>query len=54
MREAACANLAFLNVQLDFAKNAACKPDQDISDANSEAKTLVIQAQEDWAIAGES
>jgi acetate kinase len=53
-REAASANLAFLGVHLDSEKNAACKPDQDISAANSQVKTLVIQAQEDWAIACES
>lgn len=53
-REATCGNLAFLGVKLDRAKNAACKPDQDISAANSQAKTLVIEAQEDWAIACES
>jgi acetate kinase len=51
VRDAACANLAFLGVELNPESNAACKPDQDISAASSRAKTLVIQAQEDWAIA---
>jgi acetate kinase len=51
VREAACATLAFLGVQLDAEKNAACAPDQDISAATAPARTLVIQAQEDWAIA---
>jgi acetate kinase len=53
VREAACANLAFLGVQLNAESNAACKPDQDISAESSRAKTLVIQAREDWAIACE-
>jgi acetate kinase len=53
-REAACVNLAFLGVQLDRAKNVACKADQDISGYESQVKILVIQAQEDWAIACES
>jgi len=51
VRETTSANLAFLGVHLDRAKNAACKPDQDISAANSQVQTLVIEAQEDWAIA---
>ncbi|MDP9338211.1 MAG: acetate kinase [Acidobacteriota bacterium] len=54
VREAACANLGFLGIQLDSAKNAGCRPDQDISPGNARAKTLVIQAQEDWAIACQS
>ena len=51
VRESTSANLAFLGVQLDRVKNAACKPDRDISAANSQVQTLVIEAQEDWAIA---
>jgi len=54
MREAACAKLAFLGVHLEQGKNAACKADQNISTANSPVKSLVIQAQEDWAIACET
>ncbi len=50
-RAAACVNLAFLGVQLDAMKNASCKPDEDVSAENSRANTLVIEAQEDWAIA---
>ncbi|MEQ1473227.1 MAG: acetate kinase [Candidatus Acidiferrum sp.] len=53
VREAACAKLAFLGVQLNPATNAACAPDQDISAAKSQVKTLVIRAQEDWAVACE-
>ena len=53
VREAACAKLAFLGVQLNPETNAACAPDQDISAAKSQVKTLVIRAQEDWAIACE-
>lgn len=51
VREAACANLRFLGLQLDPAKNTTSHPDQDIAAASSTVRVLVIRAQEDWAIA---
>jgi len=51
VREAACANLRFLGLQLDPAKNTTPHPDQDIAAAASTVRALVIRAQEDWAIA---
>jgi acetate kinase len=54
VRQAACANFNFLGLQLDLAKNASAKPDQDISATSSTVRVLVVQAQEDWAIARES
>ncbi|MBA3915732.1 MAG: acetate kinase [Acidobacteriales bacterium] len=51
VRAAACANLAFLGVNLDAGKNAASAPDSDIASADSPVRVLIIRAQEDWAIA---
>jgi len=51
VRQAACANLNFLSLQLDSAKNSSPRPDRDISMASSSVRVLVVQAQEDWAIA---
>jgi len=51
VRAAACANLGYLGLELDAAKNAHAAPDVDISAAGSRARVLVIHAQEDWAIA---
>jgi acetate kinase len=51
VRQAACANLNFLSLQLDPAKNSSPHPDRDISMASSSVRVLVVQAQEDWAIA---
>jgi len=50
VRGGVCANLGFLGVEVDEAKNAACHPDQNIAAAGS-VPVLVIRAQEDWAIA---
>jgi acetate kinase len=51
VRQAACANFNFLGLQLDPAKNSSPRPDRDISMASSSVRVLVVQAQEDWAIA---
>jgi acetate kinase len=53
VRQAACANLNFLGVELDGAKNSSAKPDAEIGSSNSAVRVLVIRAQEDWAIARE-
>ncbi len=54
VRQAACANFNFLGVHLDAAKNATPHPDRDISTQSSSVRVLVVQAQEDWAIARET
>lgn len=51
VRAAACANLGFLGLKLDPAKNARLFADQDISTSDSAVRVLVVRAQEDWAIA---
>jgi len=53
VRAAACANLAFLGLRLDPAKNAQSPldTDADISAQDSTVRVLVIHAQEDWMIA---
>jgi acetate kinase len=51
VRAAGCADFGFLGVKLDAAKNVQSLPDQDISLADSIARVLIVQAQEDWAIA---
>ncbi len=53
VRQAACAKLRFLGVQLDQAANSSPKPDVDVAAPNSAVRVLVIRAQEDWAIAKE-
>jgi acetate kinase len=53
LREAVCAQFAFLGLQLDAGKNAHSAPDQDIAAAGSAVRVLVIQAQEEWEIARE-
>lgn len=53
VRDAACKPLAFLGVRLDDAANRQCDSDRDIAATDSEARVLVIRAQEDWAIARE-
>jgi acetate kinase len=54
VRQAACVNFNFLGLQLDPTKNASPHPDRDISMASSSVRVLVVQAQEDWAIACET
>jgi acetate kinase len=53
VRAAACANLGFLGVAVDAAKNSSSPMEQDISLPDSAVRVLVIEAQEDWAIARE-
>jgi acetate kinase len=51
VRQAACGNFNFLGLQLDPAKNKSPRPDRDVSLPNSPVRILIVQAQEDWAIA---
>lgn len=51
VRAAACANLGYLGLKLDAAKNAQPSADQDISLPDSAVRVFVVHAQEDWAIA---
>jgi acetate kinase len=53
VRRQACANLGFLGVELEQTKNSSAQPDVDIAASDSAVRVLVIQAQEDWAIARE-
>ena len=53
VRDAACAKLSFLGLELDREKNRTAQPDLDIAVAQSTVRVLVIRAQEDWAIARE-
>jgi len=53
VREAACAGFEFLQLRLDPAANNQSPVDQDIAARDSSVRVLVIQAQEDWAIAGD-
>jgi acetate kinase len=53
VRTASCAGLEFLGVQLDAAKDAASRGDEEISARGSKVRVLVLKAQEDWAIAKE-
>jgi acetate kinase len=54
VRRAACANFEFLGLQLDPARNISSRLDQVISTPSSSVCVLVVQAQEDWAIACET
>ena len=54
VRRAACANLGFLGIQLDDAKNSAdANSDRNISRRVASVCVQVIHAQEDWAIGQE-
>jgi acetate kinase len=53
VRSATCSKLEFLGLKLDATANAHVSPDEDIATLDSPARILVIQAQEDWAIAAE-
>ncbi len=53
VRAAACEAFAFLGLKLDAEKNAQSPVDQDISAADSSVRVLLVQTQEDWAIAKE-
>jgi acetate kinase len=53
VRTATCARFSFLGVKLDAAKNASGPSDREIGCSDSPIKVLIVQAQEDWAIARE-
>jgi acetate kinase len=53
LRAAVCKNCNFLGIEMDAVKNAGNPVDVDISKQGSRVKVLLIQAQEDWAIARE-
>jgi len=53
VRAAACANLGFLGLALDPAKNLTSPMESDTSTTGSKVRVLVLAAQEDWAIARE-
>lgn len=53
LRAAVCENFGFLGLELDAGKNEGTPVDEDISVDESQVRVLVIQAQEDWAIARE-
>ena len=51
VREKTCAGLSYLGLQIDNEKNKNHPQDTDIATQDSAVKVLVIQTQEDWAIA---
>lgn len=51
VRAAGCDALSFLGVQIDPEKNQAAPKDADIATPDSPVRVLVINTQEDWAIA---
>ncbi len=53
IRAAACEALAFMGIKIDSNKNANSPIDVDIATNDSSARVLVIEAQEDWAIASQ-
>jgi acetate kinase len=53
VRAAACEAFEFLGLKLDATKNINNPKDQDITTPESTVRVLVIQTQEDWAIAQE-
>lgn len=53
VRAGACQAFAFLGLKLDCEKNAQSPKDADIAAPDSTVRVLVVQAQEDWAIAQE-
>src|SRR5579872_5014744 len=53
VRTAACANLGFLGLVIDPARNGSSPIESDISVPSSRVRVLVLAAQEDWAIARE-
>ncbi|HEY9671986.1 MAG TPA: acetate kinase [Waterburya sp.] len=53
VRAGACQAFAFLGLKLDCEKNAQSPKDADIAAPDSAVRVLVVQAQEDWAIAQE-
>jgi acetate kinase len=53
VRAAVCSGMEFLGIRLDAVINACPTLDADISRVSSQVRVLVIQAEEDWAIAKE-
>ncbi len=51
VRSSACAAFTFLGLQLDEESNALSPKDTDVALPSSPIRVLIIQAQEDWAIA---
>ena len=43
----------FLGLKLDVAKNAQSPKDTDVAATDSAVRVLIVQTQEDWAIASE-
>jgi len=54
VRASACANFAYLGLELDARPNDSQAGDHDVASAASRARILVIRAQEDWAMAKEA
>jgi len=53
VRKLACQSLEFLGLKLDLAKNQNFPVDMDIAAKDSQVRVLVVNTQEDWAIAKE-
>jgi acetate kinase len=53
IRAGACEAFEFLGLKIDSAKNAKSPKDTDIAAIDSAVRVLIVQAQEDWAIAQE-
>jgi acetate kinase len=53
VRARACEGLAYLNLTLNREMNVASPVDQDIADADSSVRVLVVHTEEDWEIARE-
>ncbi len=53
IRSRVCAELEYLHLSIDHAKNAASLIDQEISATGSAVRVLVIHTEEDWEIARE-
>lgn len=51
VRAEACHKLSHLGIRIDASKNLACRGDQEISVDGSPVRILVMQTQEEWAIA---
>lgn len=54
VRGAACEGFGFLGLKLDLAKNNQSPVDADIATADSTVRVVVVNTQEDWAIAQEA
>lgn len=53
VRASACESLGYLGLKLDARKNVSSAEDREISAPDSQVRTFVIHAQEEWAIARE-